>query len=151
MTLVKPIHESSVFNYDEEIRDQKTRYYAKPDQSSSALLSIAKEDTFGNSYETENINDESYESSKESFSISNEEPPVKNIGDYNFRNEMCLNKMKKQDNIDEEESDFMNVSEKSQNYDTMPNLQSNMKKIENYYIGRNQMMKDNKSLPINQL
>jgi hypothetical protein len=114
---------------------------------SSAVVSIPLEDSFENTFEYLELRSKLSQSSKESFSIQNDEPKAKNIVHYNMKHERCFDKMKKEIKK-QEDNEFNNVNEKSVKNDIQSNLQSNMKKFEQYHIGRNQNMKITKSASV---
>lgn len=76
--LIEKEYESSVFNYNEEIK-QKAQNALTDEQSSCFQLSVAQEDSFDKTLENMDLHSKSNESSKDCFSIQNEEPKAKNL------------------------------------------------------------------------
>jgi hypothetical protein len=141
-----------VFNYEDEVVLMNGKGRMATEQSSSALLSVAREDSFDHTFESIEVNNMTNESFKDSFSVKNEEPRAKNVHNYNLKHEICFNKMKNQPIVIEDyEEELLNVSEKSSKQDVGSQLQANMQVFEKYHIGRNQNMKMTKSASIIQL
>ena len=146
----EPKVESSVFNYEKEVT-LENKSIEVTEQISSAIMSVAQEVSFENSYDRIEIQSNLNESSKNSFSVNNEEPKAKNLKNYDMKHEIWFNKMKNNILVFEDEVNFNDFSEKSQKFDLSSNLQANMKKFGNYQIGRNQNMKETKSAILFQL
>ena len=85
---IREAQDPSIFNYQTEAKPNEHCELLIPEQSSSEFLSIAKEDSFGNTFESIEIRTNFNESSKDLFSIKNEEPKAKNVYDYNLKNEI---------------------------------------------------------------
>ena len=134
MKLIKSAYECSVFNYEAELREKKftedtnLEENEQLEQSSSVMMSIAKEDSF-----------ESTLHPTPEYS-SNFNWPSR-MSKYDISTEMWFNKMR-----NDQGDDFDNISEKSDQCGLANNLQNNMKQFQMYHIGRNQNMKNAKSL-----
>jgi hypothetical protein len=144
--LLKEKQEPIIFDYKGGLNDH-LQINEQTEEMSSAVVSIPLEDSFENTFEYLELRSKLSQSSKESFSIQNDEPKAKNIVHYNMKHERCFDKMKKEIKK-QEDNEFNNVNEKSVKNDIQSNLQSNMKKFEQYHIGRNQNMKITKSASV---
>lgn len=142
--------ESSVFNYKETKNTSNLPYQVE--ESSSSLFSIPKEDSFDNTFESLELKSQTNESSGDSISVAGEEPQVINICQYNMKRERWFDIMKKEpyqsSQHQSNEQQFWNVNERSRKHDANSNLQSNMKKFEQYHLGRNNWMKMTKNASI---
>jgi len=122
------------------------------EESSSSLFSIPKEDSFDNTFESLELKSQTNESSGDSISVAGEEPQVINICQYNMKRERWFDIMKKEpyqsSQHQSNEQQFWNVNERSRKHDANSNLQSNMKKFEQYHLGRNNWMKMTKNASI---
>ena len=71
--------EFPVFNHEDEIILNNSKLEISEDQSSSAMLSVAQEISFKNNTHNEEDQSKLNESSKDNYSISNEEPKATNL------------------------------------------------------------------------
>ena len=113
--LNSPKVESSVFNYEDEIIWNNSKLEISEDQSSSAMLSVAQEISFENNTHNEEDQSKLNESSKDNYSISNEEPKAMNLKNYSMKHEVWFDKMKTHSKT--KEISINDLSEKSQKFE----------------------------------
>ncbi|CAI2363960.1 unnamed protein product [Moneuplotes crassus] len=146
---LKELRDSSVFNYtDDDIQPKNLRDFLPPESCSSGFLSIPKENSFENTFESIEVRTSYNETSQSMSLIKIEEPKAKNVYDYNMKSEICFQKFK---NPKIPPKPLCDITSQHPSNSILSNLQNNMQKFTQYHAGRNHPLFCSRSASITHL